>query len=341
VFAFGVGFDVNTYLLDRLSAATRGTTQYVRPGEDVEQVVGLLATRLRHPVLTDLVLEGGAADITEVYPRELPDLFAGDELVLFGRYRRAGGTSIAVRGSRAGRAERFTTQVRLPARSPGDEYIARLWASRKLGDLDRRIRSAQADGAGAQQVAAMIEDLRETALRYGLLSEYTSYLVQEPGMMADASGRVMNQAMPLAPPPAAVSGQGAVARAEEARRSREVSSLAQMESVQMQAKDRVVVTAADGEASAGGMRTVAGRTFRLRAGVWTDTRHPDRQQIMEIAAYSDAYFALIRQLPETGLVLRELDHALIAGRAVSVRVTDKGLKTLPDAQLRKLVADFR
>jgi RNA polymerase sigma-70 factor (ECF subfamily) len=61
----------------------------------------------------------------------------------------------------------------------------------------------------------------------------------------------------------------------------------------------------------------------------------------EIAAYSDAYFALIRQLPETGLVLRELDHALIAGRAVSVRVTDNGLKTLPDAQLRKLVADFR
>jgi Ca-activated chloride channel family protein len=57
VFAFGIGYDVNTYLLDRLSAAGRGATSYLGPDEDVEDAVGGLMTKIQHPVLTDLALE--------------------------------------------------------------------------------------------------------------------------------------------------------------------------------------------------------------------------------------------------------------------------------------------
>ncbi|HEX6134011.1 MAG TPA: VIT and VWA domain-containing protein [Longimicrobiales bacterium] len=335
VFAFGVGFDVNTYLLDRLSAAARGTTQYVRPDEDVEEAVSLLAARVRHPVLTDLALDAGDLDIREIYPRDLPDLFAAEELVLFGRYRGRGEHRIALRGRRNGRSETYSTRASFPARAAGDDYIPRLWASRKLGDLDRRIRSAQADGAGRQQVERMIEELRETALRYGLLSEYTSYLVQEPGMLAamDADARVAN-----APPPAAFSGQAAVGRAEQARRSREVASVADMQAAQALASkalalEKVVVT--------GGARTIAGRTFTLADGVWRDARHTDERRVVEVAAYSDAYFALIAALPEIALVLREVDSALVAGRVVSVKIGEKGATSLSDAQVKRIVAEFR
>ncbi|MGH7449491.1 MAG: hypothetical protein ACRELT_18090, partial [Longimicrobiales bacterium] len=342
VFAFGVGFDVNTYLLDRLSAAARGTTQYVRPDEDVEQAVSLLAARVRHPVLTDLALAAGRADVHDVHPRELPDLFAGEELVLFGRYRNAGVASISVTGLRSGRAERYTTQARLPERAPGDDYIPRLWASRKLGDLDRRIRSAQEDGAGRAQVESMIDELRETALRYGLLSEYTSYLVQEPGVFA-----AMDARMPLAaaPPPAAVSGRAAVARAEEARRSREVASVAQMDAAQAFATERLaldaIVVAGAASNGAAASRVIAGRTFMRKGNVWEDAGHTPDHRVVEIEAYSDAYFALIRALPEAGFVLREVDEALIAGRTVSLRVGEKGVKSLSDAEMRRLVAAFR
>ncbi len=78
VFAFGVGFDVNTYLLDRLSDAGRGATQYVRPGEDVEEAVGQMVQKVRHPVLADLEIADGPVQFTEVYPERLPDLFAGE-----------------------------------------------------------------------------------------------------------------------------------------------------------------------------------------------------------------------------------------------------------------------
>src|SRR5204863_119987 len=54
VFAFGIGYDVNTYLLDRLTERARGVTEYIRPGGDIEQAVGSLAAKVASPVLTDL-----------------------------------------------------------------------------------------------------------------------------------------------------------------------------------------------------------------------------------------------------------------------------------------------
>src|SRR5207247_5486991 len=84
VFAFGIGYDVNTYVLDRLTERARGVTEYIRPGGDIEQAVGSLATKVSSPVLTDLALRADGMELYDVQPQSLPDLFAGDELVVFG-----------------------------------------------------------------------------------------------------------------------------------------------------------------------------------------------------------------------------------------------------------------
>jgi Ca-activated chloride channel homolog len=348
IFAFGVGYDVNTYLLDRLSEAARGSTQYVQPNEDVEQAVSVLAAKVRHPVLTDLALQRGPVRMTDIYPRELPDLFAGEELVVFGRYEGSGQGSVAVTGRRGQRAERYAADVRFPARTDANDYIPRLWASRRLGDLDRSIRSARADGASPQQVQRMIEELRETALRYGLLSEYTAYLVQEPGMIvADGMRGAPSFAASAAPAP--VAGQAAVARAEGARRAREVASVAQMEESQALAMRAAVQPSATGGAGAGvagksagdGARVVAGRVFAPRDGVWVDARHTESLRVVTVEPYSAAYFALLRELPELGLVLRELDTALVAGERVSIRVQRGGARSMTAAELRRVATEFR
>lgn len=341
VFAFGVGFDVNTYLLDRLSEAARGTTQYVQPSEDVEAAVSLLATRVRHPVLTDIALVRGSLVVTDVYPRVLPDLFAGDDLVLFGRYREHGETSIGINGRRNGRAERYVTNVQFESRREANEYIPRLWAARKLGDIDRQIRSAQADGASARQVEQLIDELRTTALRYGLLSEYSAYLVQEPNMVASGAVTGQGNISVAAPPP--VSGQAAVVRADEARRAREVSSIAQMDAVQQSTAARLELHSIEvtGSALEKSERVMAGRTFQLREGVWYDTGHRAAARTIEIEAFSDAHFALVRALPELALVLREVESVIVAGRRVSIRVGPSGRSTIDSADLRSIVAEFR
>ncbi|OYV68100.1 MAG: hypothetical protein B7Z72_08680, partial [Gemmatimonadetes bacterium 21-71-4] len=54
VFTFGLGADVNASLLEQLALEGRGTAQFVRPDENVERAVGIVAERLVDPVATDL-----------------------------------------------------------------------------------------------------------------------------------------------------------------------------------------------------------------------------------------------------------------------------------------------
>jgi Ca-activated chloride channel family protein len=344
VFAFGVGHDVNTHLLDRLSEAGRGATEYVEPGEDVERAIGLLAAKVRHPVLTDLELDAAPVRLSEIYPVRIPDVFAGDELVLFGRYRGEGTGRLTLRGTRAGRVETFAATAAFPRASDDNAYIPRLWASRKLGHLTRQIWT---EG----ETPGLVEEIRTLALRYGLPSPYTSYLVQEPDLVAgrpgpwvlpakagaadaaQAVGGIQMQVVPTAP--AAASGEAAVRFATDARRLREAASEAALAEADAQAAARLVGAAGIP------VRLVAGRIFREDGGVWKDAAHPADREPIRVKAYSAAYFRLLEALPELRLILRELGAALVAGGGVSILVGDEGAETLTEANVNEIVTGFR
>ena len=325
VFAFGIGYDVNTYLLDRLSAAGRGATSYVEPHEDVEDAVGGLMTKIQHPVLTDLALESGVR-IEEVYPERLPDLFSGEELVVFGRYTGNGErVAVTVAGRRGEHPERYTTNAAFPTRQNGNDFIPRLWASRKIGVLQQAVRL---NGPNAE----VVEEIRRTALRYGLLSEYTSYLVQEPDVVA-TGGRMLQMRMrDAAPAPASEqAGAGAVATARADQERRELKSMAQLN-----AADTVVLM----RGHFGQAQRVAGRMFQQqRNGTWTDLLHADSLPVVKIEPFSPAYFEVLRQLPELRDVVQQMDRVVIAGRRVSIQFEAGGRTAAADA--RDVVARFR
>lgn len=341
VFAFGVGHDVNTHLLDRLSEAGRGTTEYVQPGENVERAVTLLATKVRHPVLTDVELDGAPVRLTELYPVTLPDVFAGEELIVFGRYRGQGSGTLGVRGRRAGRTERFETRADFPRSAEANAFIPRLWASRKLGHLTRQIWT---EG----ETDSLVEEIRTLALRYGLPSPYTSYLVQEPEVVADGAPRPVpvgarrgraalgaGQAVVAPTTPSSASGATAVALAKGARRMRDAASedILAEEAAELEAR---VALAAGGPA-----RVVAGRIFRNEDGVWTDVAHRPSNRIVKVQAFSAAYFGVLWSLSELKPVLRELGTVLVAGEGVSLLVGDEGTEALSEEQMREIVTAFR
>jgi len=334
VFAFGVGHDVNTHLLDRLGEAGRGSTQYVEPGENVERALGLLAMKIRHPVLTDLEIGGAPVRLEEVYPVRLPDVFAGEELVLFGRYRGQGRGAVRVRGARAGRIEDFAATASFPRATEANAYIPRLWASRKLGYLMRQVWT---EG----ETASLVEEIRALALRYGLPSPYTSYLVQEQDVIAGRPlpvgvGGVRQRAdmaaslVPAAP--AAASGANAVRRAEEARMMREAKSVDALAAAENELAGRV---------GRSGTRAEGGRIFRQDGGVWIDVAHAADAALFKVKAYSPAYFRILEALPELRPVLTRMDSVIVAGEDVSLQVGDDGASDLSDAAVAGLVSRFR
>jgi len=337
VFAFGVGHDVNTHLLDRLGEAGRGSTQYVEPGENVERAVGLLAAKVQHPVLTDLDIAGAPVRLSEMYPIRLPDLFAGEELVLFGRYEGQGEGTLTLEGRRAGRAEGFGVGADFARTVEANAYIPRLWASRKLGHLTRQIWT---EG----ETRGLVEEIRSLALRYGLPSAYTSYLVQEPNIVAVDGIRVRPANMPrsqgsvrqTAAAPSATSGAGAVRRAEEARRFRDansVSKLAEAESDMEEALERMD--------AAGETRMLAGRIFSPENGVWMERGRTEDNDRIRVEVFSSAYFRILGALGELKPVLLELESVVVGGTDVNLEFGSEGIEEISDADLNDLVRRFR
>jgi Ca-activated chloride channel family protein len=326
VFAFGIGYDVNTYLLDRLTERARGVTEYIQPGGDIEQAVGALAAKVSAPVMTDLTLGADGVELYDLQPERLPDLFGGDELVLLGRYRGAGSGErhVTVTGRRNGRDERFATTAHFGDELPALDYVQQLWAARKVGALSSEIRL---HGSNPE----IMSELKRLALRYGILTEYTSYLVQEPDAVV---GRARFDRRPA---PEAQTGAAAV---QQSLAEKALSGALQLGAVPANGRAADSVSASEG-AMRTGTRRAGGRLFVWRDSTWIDAAHGDSLPVVRVAAFSDAYFALLRALPELKQAAGLEPAVLVAGRRASVKIASDGKTSWAAGELAALVRDFR
>ena len=307
LFTFGVGYDVNTVLLDGLANENRGTVGYIEPTEDIEVKVSGFFSKVNHPVLSDVKIDWGGVETDLVYPRVTPDIFHGSQLVLVGRYRAskraslntpanlsmgnafAGATAdaklrLTLTGKVNGRERRFIyDDVLFPDNRTENEFLPHLWAMRRVGHLLDQIRL---NGESKE----LRDEIVELGTRYGIVTPYTSYLVLEPGM------RISNQRVferpqerakggggfPSAPMNMGVSGQDAVAASKQKEELRKA--------------DKVPVA----DPAGGQMRQAAGKIFYLRDGVWTDSEFKADAKLPVVALKfsGDEYFNLIGQEPK-------------------------------------------
>ena len=174
IFSFGLGTDVNTHLLDRLAHETRAFSQYVLPDEDLEVKLGSFYTKIKEPVLTDVKLAFTGSDIraSQLYPGEMPDLFKGEELIVFGRYSGHGAGAIQVTGKLNGEQHEFTQDVRFVDEDTQNAFIPRLWASRRVGYLLDQIRL---HGENKE----LKDEVTRLAREHGIVTPYTAYLILE------------------------------------------------------------------------------------------------------------------------------------------------------------------
>ena len=337
IFTFGLGHDVNTYLLDRLAQEGRGTADYVAPEANVETAIGSLMNKIRHPALTNLRIENAPAELVQTYPSRLPDVFFGEELVIFGRYHGTGSGTITVTGQRGGHTERFTTDAAFPASENENAFIPRLWASRRIGELTRQVRI---EGTNP----TLVSEIRDLGLRYGIITEYTSYLVQEP--QPQVGFPVRDRAVPLpAPMSAAMQGgagnathQTGEAAVRAARSSSGFAATSSLDAADALAKSRAEELAGPRGAA---VQHVHGKLFVDQGGVWTDAAHQASFHVYEVAPFSQAYFDLVRALPELAPYLRVGDQVLVAGRRASIKVSANGTAAWSAGELQAAVRAYR
>jgi len=314
LFVFGVGNDVDTVLLDQLSSNQRGTSTYVRPGQNIEEEVSGFYAKVSVPVLVDVSLALAGVQVEDMYPYPLPDLFAGSQLVVVGRYRRGGTADLTLRGQVNQQPQAYTYRNLAFVERGGQEFIPRLWAQRKIGYLLTQIRLSGAKDELVKEVVAL-------STRYGIVTPYTSFLVQEPQMALSQEGRdQLSRALQGAPAPTS-SAAAAPAAAPLAGGDRSgAQAVEKAMAAQSLAASEQAAAPASGDA-AQLIRQVGDKTFLLNAGAWVDTGFDANTMQAEAVAFgSDAYFKLLAAHPELGpyLALGDRVTVLLDGKAYAI-----------------------
>ena len=297
LFAFGVGYDVDTHLLDLLTQDNRGTTTYVKPGEDLERAIASFYTKIAEPALSDLSLKVEGVSIWDVYPSALPDLFHGTQLTVVGRYGGSGRATVMLTGRRGREEEAFVYERDFPELAEGATFLPRLWATRKIGHLLNRIRL---EGEAEE----LVEQIIELGTRYGIATPYTAFLVRE-------------EERALMPPPAAYTlptGPAAVGAAQATK----------------------ALTEAEVMEEAGLTREVGGRVFLFIQGAWRESTYQEGTQTVDIEYMSDAYFALIELFPEVAPILALGDEVILQIGKTFVHIGPEGLTELPPKVITQL-----
>jgi Ca-activated chloride channel family protein len=316
LFSFGVGYDVDTFLLDSLSQAQHGASTYVQPGEPLDEILSAFYTRISTPVLTDLELEVDGVSIYDLYPSPLPDLFAGSQIVVLGRYRDGGTANVTLSGRSGERLETFRYDEQIFKEESGGQdplaALARLWATRKIGYLLSQVRLQGPD-------AELIQQIVNLSVRYGIVTPYTSYLVTEElplgqGGRDDIAARQFSE-LQSAPSPA-VSGAEAVQKAADQGGMSQAEAPAQ----------------AEPEVS-NVVRIAGSRAFVLQGGVWIDTSYDqDRMQSRQVEFLSKEYFDLANANPGLAAAFALGSQVIAVSDGQAIQVVDGGAVNNQPAQ---------
>jgi len=322
LFALGVGYDVNARLIDKLVATNRGVSDYVKPKEPLEVKVSRLYDKIKKPVMTDVTVAFEGVRTKMTYPRELPDLFDGGQILLVGRYEDGAATKLTVSGTLAGRKRTFEYKAVLAKASETNRYkfVERLWAVRRVGFL---LDEVQLNG----ETKEVVDELVRLSTEYGIMTPYTSFLADESvalnkagdirrlairraeglartstggaGHVASYNRRVLSEAKraaaPGGPVPTARPAPGlAMEDAARARGARVYGYSTTKDYEDGKAKDRLE-----------SVNVVGGKTLFRRGEVWLSKEAAEKldlakgldnlKDVQVIERFSDAYFKLVRE----------------------------------------------
>jgi len=318
VFVFGVGYDVNTRLLDRLAQDNHATSDYVRPSEDIEVKVSGFYKKVSHPILTDIELSFGSVEAYDLYPKELPDIFKGSQLLVLGKYRNGGRNRATLTGSAKGSTRKFAYEVNFSSDDQND-FIPRLWATRRIGYLIDQLRL---HGKNKE----LVDEVVRLSKKYGIITEYTSFLVDADyrlaaEVLAPQVGSVMRDRMKVKV------GAGAVNQAEA---SKKMSQAGQAPRGYLDAEGK--------EQKVTKIVQIGNRTFFNKNGLWVDSEYEGKIEAVKVKNLSEAYFKLLGKVPEVGRFFALGDEVIFLLDGKAIHVSGEGKTNFTPSELNSLLS---
>jgi Ca-activated chloride channel family protein len=240
--------------------------------------------------------------------------------VILARYDGSGNAVVRFDGQTTNGPVSWSTRVNFPDRSRENPFVARLWATQRVGYLSAEKRKH----GGSREID---DEIRELGERFGIPTEFSSYLVVEPGMRVGGVNGLgatrMDQVV--------VTGAASAPTAPELR-----FEAAKVAAAQRSATSVFAADSASGVSNDASVRRAGNSTFVLRDGVWTDARYKKSGTVLRVKPFSDAYFRLLELQPDLRDAFSIGERVIVAGRDMAIELTPSGQERLTDRDLALL-----
>jgi Ca-activated chloride channel family protein len=291
-----VGTDVNTKLLNLLAEDNSGTSEYILPGEDIKNRIGGFYAKITYPVLSDLSIAFADLKVDKLHPKRLPDLFKGQQLVIFGRYDGDGHKLLTLKGNLRGSERVYTYEFNFPKVSEDADFLPRLWAGRRiaylLDEIKRRGKNKE-----------LIDEIVKLAKEYGIVTPYTSFLITEdvpvgaPGAVPILRRRLIRKLSEEEEEE--FRGDKAVKDAKKVHHLKRPQAMGR-EMIDKLAEE--IAKEKGAPTSAERMQVIGSKTFYLSKGVWYDASYKGdvaypSGTVVTIEFGSTQYFKLLQENP--------------------------------------------
>ncbi|HTJ42764.1 MAG TPA: VIT domain-containing protein [Kofleriaceae bacterium] len=189
IFPVGIGSAPNRGLLDRLASVGRGFPSYLNLTENADDVAADIVAKSGHPYLTDVAIDWGGLDVHDLTPAVIPDVFAGQPLVIAGRYGGPGVATVTVSAFNSGHRVSIPVTVTLPFKNDLPP-VASLWARRRIDELT----SEKLDGKDTD------DQIQALGLKFHLVTELTSFVAVDRTRVVVPGGASKTVQQPAAVP---------------------------------------------------------------------------------------------------------------------------------------------
>jgi len=310
IFTFGIGNEINTHLLDKITEQTKAYRTYISENEDIEIKISGFYDKVQSPVLTNLSLSfSGGIKTFQTYPNNLPDLFKGASITIFGRYSGSGSSEIKLNGTIKGEHKTFKLNAEFSDDNNEYDFIAPLWASRRIGYLLDQIRLNGED-------KEIVDEITQLAREHGIVTPYTSYLIMEDEEIRIRRNELVDHFQTLPPAPELKrevegdfnamkqkSGDRSITASEEVQGLNTAGNVAETK----QGSGRMNYKDSEGNEMnlTQQVRNIQGRAVYQSGKFWVDSELQKRKIKNEkrIQFNSDEYFKLLKDKPETSQFL--------------------------------------
>lgn len=310
IFTFGIGNEINAHLLDKITEQTKAYRTYISENEDIEIKISSFYDKVQSPVLTNLSLSfSNGIKTFQTYPRNLPDLFKGSRITIFGRYSGSGNSGIKLAGTIKDERRSFTLRADFSSDNEEYNFIPPLWASRRIGYLLDQIRLNGED-------KELVDEITQLAREHGIVTPYTSYLIMEDEEIRIRRNELVDDFQTLPPAPELrrevegdfdamkqKSGKRSVTASEEVQGLNYAGNIAETK----QGSGRMIYKDSEGNEInlTQKVKNVQGRAVYQSGKFWVDSELQNQKvkNQKRIQFNSDEYFKLLKNKPETSQFL--------------------------------------